>query len=495
MQKLILSFKSLYKFIIASLILAIPLYQKFPLISVPGTFVSIRIEDFLVLVSGSLFILFNYKKIKEYKSNMVFKAVLVFFVIALFSVVSSIVVTKTVNPLLAFVHYFRRVEYLSMLFVGYYAIKENRKGVFYYTCLIGVVVVLAFFYGLGQRYWSWPIVITQNQEYSKGIALRYVEGSHINSTFAGHYDLATYLVMFLPLMLGMFFYLRKGLGKYLFLLIYFAGLWLMVNSASRISMMSLLISVSLTLFLLKKLRRGFIILVVSVLFIGFSSNLVSRYARLFQIIDEKIKNLQTQQLVSDAFAQTDSIIERRANASPTPTPVPVFEDRSTSIRLNVEWPRALRAFSKNPLFGSGYSSITLASDNDYLRSLGETGLLGSLALLLVFAWLLLYFKISFKKLDDIEKVFVSSIAGGLVGVLINALFIDIFEASKLALSLWLFLGMTLCLMENGAPLAYASGIFSFASSEQNPPKRKNTSHSFPIKSGFPAKADKNEKTN
>ena len=59
--------------------------------------------------------------------------------------------------------------------------------------------------------------------------------------------------------------------------------------------------------------------------------------------------------------------------------------RSGEIRFNVEWPRAITAFSKNPLLGTGPGSITLATDNDYLRSLGESGLLG----FITFAFILL----------------------------------------------------------------------------------------------------------
>jgi len=88
-----------------------------------------------------------------------------------------------------------------------------------------------------------------------------------------------------------------------------------------------------------------------------------------------------------------------ATPTPTPTPTPTslpeatpsayFEPtalavgRSTDIRLKVEWPRAIKAFLKNPLLGTGYSSITLATDNDYLRMLGETGILGTLAFLAI----------------------------------------------------------------------------------------------------------------
>ncbi len=46
-------------------------------------------------------------------------------------------------------------------------------------------------------------------------------------------------------------------------------------------------------------------------------------------------------------------------------------------------------------------------------------------------------------------------------------------------------------VQNEAPLANASGIFSYASSEQNPPKRENTSHlSTALRPRFTAKADK-----
>ena len=58
--------------------------------------------------------------------------------------------------------------------------------------------------------------------------------------------------------------------------------------------------------------------------------------------------------------------------------------RSFQIRLNIEWPRAIRAFWKNPFLGTGYSSITIATDNDYLRILGETGIFGLLSFVLLF---------------------------------------------------------------------------------------------------------------
>ena len=114
--------------------------------------------------------------------------------------------------------------------------------------------------------------------------------------------------------------------------------------------------------------------------------------------------------------------------------------------MNVEWPRALRAFYKNPLLGTGYSSITLATDNDYLRALGETGILGLLAFLLIIFGIINKF-LSVLPLDKnfsgLNLAFMAGLLGSLPGLLVNAVFIDIFEASKFALIFWFFIGLAL----------------------------------------------------
>ena len=157
---------------------------------------------------------------------------------------------------------------------------------------------------------------------------------------------------------------------------------------------------------------------------GFSSDLRVRYGRIIEVVRQKITS------VVIVYAQEDGNVN---------------EDRSTSIRFNVEWPRAMRAFYKNPLLGTGYSSITLATDNDYLRALGETGVLGLLSFLLIFITLFKTFNIY--KFDvyehssnNLESVFIASFVGSTVGILMTALFIDIFEASKFATIYWLFTG-------------------------------------------------------
>lgn len=441
MQKCFLLFRSLNKYLVASVILAIALYPKFPLVNIPGTYVSVRLEDFLVLAPLVFLLIGNSNKIKDYLSRRIFISIYIFILVGLLSVLSAVLITHTINPSLGFLHWARRIEYISLFFVGYSYVNSNPKDMNYFVKLIPIVVLLAFLYGFGQRYFNFPIVITQNEEYSKGVALSYVEGSHINSTFAGHYDLATYLVLTLPFILSSAVF-SKRFVKIGLLSLYFCGLWLLVNTASRISFVSFLFSASIALVLLRKFKRGLPYLLISLLFIGFSSNLINRYERVIEILSSTIKKYSFIQ-INYAYAQ-DTVFPRRENISPTPTPLPVFEDRSTSIRLNVEWPRAVRAFVKNPLLGTGYSSITLATDNDYLRMLGESGLLGFFSFWLIFALigktLFRYFKNS-RDTYDLERIFISSITGGFFGVLLNALFIDVFEASKFAITFWLLAGM------------------------------------------------------
>ena len=123
----------------------------------------------------------------------------------------------------------------------------------------------------------------------------------------------------------------------------------------------------------------------------------------FQKIME-IKILNYYIFNNTVYAQDNLLLERK-QLNITPTPPPVFEDRSTNIRLNVEWPRAIRAFSKNPLLGTGYSSISLATDNDYLRALGEVGFLGFISFSLIFV----------KLIEVLIKAYRKSVLGGFYG--------------------------------------------------------------------------------
>ncbi len=417
MQKFLIRYNDFLKYIITALIIFVPLYPKFPAFRISESYVAIRLEDFLILFT--LFTIFPIliKYSKELIKNKLIRSILIFLLIGSVSLISGVYLTQTTNLTQGLLHYLRRIEYFSLFFVGFVYIRYLNKDKNFFEYVIKLLLLVNFFifiYGFGQRYFEFPVIITQNEEYSKGVALRWVPGAHINSTFAGHYDLASYLVLVLPIFVASIFIYKDRLSKIIFIGSTILGLWLLSMAASRISVAALFISVTLVFVFLKRFKE--LALTIFILFIIFatSPDLQVRYKRLFDVVINKIS------LVQIAYAQN---INNEI----------VFEDRSSSIRLNVEWPRAIRAFSKNPILGTGYSSIGLATDNDYLRLLGEVGILGFSAFLYVIYNIFKYFT-----KDSLFKV---AIMSSLVGILVIALFIDIFEASKFALMFWLFIGL------------------------------------------------------
>ncbi len=427
---------SLIKYTAAAILIVVPLYPKFPFLAIPGSQVSLRLEDILVLVAFIVFLTQSFLNQKNIFRDPVVVAIILYLAVGLLSTISSIFLVQTVKPHVALLHWLRRVEYMSMFFVGYASVRNSKDLHFFVKCIF-LVVFFAFLYGVGQKYFNWPVITTQNEEYAKGIVLRYLPGGHLVSTFAGHYDLASYIILTTPVFVAFFMNSKKSFENYLTTVIFvFMGTWLLVNAASRISLVSYLGSVSFSLFLIKKYKYIPIFILFVIIFVGFTSrHLVDRYIRIINVV------------MKDRITYVSEI--RAAGEKANPTAVPVFEDRSTSIRLNVEWPRAMRAFYKNPILGTGYSSIGLATDNDYLRMIGETGIFGFFTFLLVFfrSVYSLVVKIVFLK-DTVGRSFAIGIVSAFSGILLNMVFIDILEASKFAISFWLLLGMAVSTSRN-----------------------------------------------
>lgn len=443
----------LIKYTVATLLMSVPLYPKFPLFSIPGTFVSVRLEDLLLvfaLLVLMLRLIINNDFVRIVK-NGITQSILLYLAVGFVSLLSAILITNSINPSIGILHWLRRIEYFVPFFLGLYSMYSDEDNLSFFTNILLVVMLAMFVYGFGQKEYSWPIIITQNEEYSKGAALRYVPGGHINSTFAGHYDLGTFLVMVLPLF-ACLIAVYKGWVRYLYGLGFFGGLWLLVSSASRVSLASYLFSTVFALVLVRKKLFIPIVLLTTLMFTFSSDNLMARYRRIIDVTTQGIKQLDLlNYVIKDANAQSNNILPDKKDVSITPTSVPVFEDRSSNIRLNVEWPRAIRAFYKNPLLGTGYSSITLATDNDYLRLLGEVGVLGFVAFMIIILRLVIVFLKSApfgENFTNLELVYIISMFATIPGILINALFIDVFEASKFALMFWLMLGIAVGILIN-----------------------------------------------
>lgn len=127
---------------------------------------------------------------------------------------------------------------------------------------------------------------------------------------------------------------------------------------------------------------------------------------------------------------------------------------SAAIRLDTLWPFAIRGFLRNPLLGSGYSTLTKytndeftqaeSTDNDFLRTLGETGLLGFLTFYGTMVAGMIYLWKKYKKTrDGLLYIFASVLTAVTLGLMVNAVYIDIFVSSKVIQTYWLLTGVLL----------------------------------------------------
>lgn len=433
---------SFFKWGIATLLLAIPLYPKFPIFNVPGTYVAIRAEDFIIAILFSVYLLFVLKNYKNFFEDRLNQAIFLFIIIGLISLIAGVFLTQTVSAHIGFLHWARRVEYIIPFFIAASFVRSNAR---FFVEILYVAAFLVFVYGFGQIYLHFPVISTQNDEFSKGLALQWVPGARLHSTFAGHYDLSAWLVMFFPFAIAWLFYLKNWLTRgILSFCVIVPCFWLFMRAESRVSFLAFLIGVTATLFLVRK--KSFIIpfLVISILGMLTVGNLWGKYRNTVDIYKGKILHMIKTNAAPTLIYAQDSVVapQRIRQSTPEPKQVSIVEDRSTSIRLNVEWPRAVRALEKNPILGTGYSSITLATDNDYLRILGEIGILGAAAFLLVLTRIAKSTLVLINKarVMDVNSVFLAGFWGAFVGILINASFIDIFEASKVAIVFWTLAG-------------------------------------------------------
>lgn len=466
MNKLVFLYNKFLFFYSFFLFAFITLYPKFPLLNIKGTFVAVRLEDILIaalVVFWAVYLVFS-SQIKILIKDRLTQIFLIFFFIGFVSFFSAVFLTHTVTPHIGILHLLRRFEYMILLPVIATVVKA--KDQFIAILILLLLVVLAVdLYALGQHYLDWPVISTTNSEFSKGLILKLTSGARVNSTFAGHYDLATFLVMALVLITSMFFGLKNRFRP-LLIILGALSLLILIMTAARLSFVAAFVGIILTLILSKKKRYILLFFLASALIFVYPSQLRDRFISTITINvlhmgqryqevtqDQRIRstlNIPTLAIkTSSNSAETSTISSPSAKIASDITPGEPIDttqlgvDRSFKIRLNVEWPRAIRALIKNPFLGTGYSSIDIATDNDILRSLGETGILGTVALSLIFIEIGKRIFCCFKNESKLIRYFSAGIFSMMIAFLVNGLFIDVLEASKVATLLWMILGLNL----------------------------------------------------
>ena len=482
------------------LIAFIPLFPKIPLLGVTHVNVYIRAEDFIVLVFVLVYIIQLLRRKITIKTPLTF-VIVAFWVSGLISTIlglvfvfpylkdSNITGIPAIYTRNALLYYARHIEYMSLYFIAYSGIKSKKSINIVVNVLIGTFLIVVL-YGVGQRFipQKFPAFSTMNEEFAKGIPLVLDAAGRLQSTFAGHYDFAAYLVMMIPLVGSLIFGYKKWFVKIGLLAISFIAFFTLLMTQSRTSFLMYLLAVIFMLILQKQKKWIIPVVIVSFIMLRTFTGLYARYSATLSVVNRVI-DVKTGKVIGYAGNENGKLVINNVQPSghdlyagslstsgtkigssnkvtiqtkkgnskliDTKTLQGNFIiqkasalDASITTRLQAEWPNAINAFRRNIIFGSGYSSITLATDGNYLRFLGETGLSGFVIFGLIFLIFAIYAAKIIGQVDDpLARSFVIGVGAGVFGLGLNATLIDVFEASKIAYVLWLLVGISIGILD------------------------------------------------
>jgi len=246
--------KNILKIGISFLLFFIPLYPKLPLFDIKHTWVYVRLEDLFVALLIFIFFIQLARKKATLKTPLSLP-IFLYWLIGGISLVFSIFVLSphlaNFFPKVAILHFLRRIEYMILFFVAFSTVK-SRKDIYHYLAFFAFGVCGVVLYGFGQKFLGLPAFLTMNEEFAKGIPLFLPPEARTTSTFAGHYDLAAYLVFALALFSSLIFGLKSKWKKLGLFFISLGAYFLLLFTASRISFVVYLIVVTFVLFLQRK---------------------------------------------------------------------------------------------------------------------------------------------------------------------------------------------------------------------------------------------------
>ncbi|MCR4329849.1 MAG: O-antigen ligase family protein [Candidatus Roizmanbacteria bacterium] len=460
----------------------IPLWPKIPFRDVEYTYINIRYEDIFLGFLAVLFVIEILRGKARILKNPYLRWIVLYWVVVFIAFLYGHFISKTVPVFnIGLLHSLRRVEYMFPFFV-FFALVENARQFRIYAVSIFLALFGVIIYAFGQKFIGWPAYLTMNPVFSTGIPLLLKYESRIASTFGGHYDLGAFLVVLIPSTLAMF-----AAGKKKYGVLFFLSLLVLVYTASRTSFISYIVSATALLIFLRKWKMSVVIIAISAVMMLFTRDLTDRFMKTFSVrqilvnnktgqvyvpkrvgkdelpagslyvplnknkseklgtavtnlkkdilAEEKIKNASAAALSGNDINSSGSSEQNLEAVSG------VVYDISSATRLQVEWPRAINAFLSNPLLGTGPSSITEATDGDYFRAVGETGILGFTLLFGIVLFLQKEFFFKAKTLAKNAQYAYYGVVFGAFGLMINAIYIDVFEASKIAFFVWCLWGI------------------------------------------------------
>lgn len=425
------------------ILLVILFLPKINIINITGTYIGIRIEDFLVALFVILYVLKNKKDIFKIDNKSLKNTVVHFAFYILLCIISTIsgIVNKNIKIIFGLLYLLRKIEYFLFIFMGYDFLKNNKNEKILFKLLDYSVII------------HFVIILLQNIGIIGGILDgNYVatKGGRLFSTFNGPYELSTYMTLLLPLYYKNIMNSKNDIKQIIKSII----LVLLIISSVYMSQSrtSLIIAIALLLFipvfekkqvitnLVKNNKIKLVVLcIITIILIVAICNLLSNVSR-FKTIDIslmiKTLKLSWENKSFDRYTKDGVYIISTEDTDP-----------SFSIRIN-KWMSLIDGTMQHPILGLGLSVTKEACDGNYIRILAESGIIGLLA------WLGLCISI-LKSTREKQNSLCYLANYGMLVLLMTAIFIDIFEASKIMMLYWFIMGC-----------AYASDKLKIEKSEE-----------------------------
>lgn len=457
-------------------IVAIVLVPKFPLLSTDSP-VPIRYDDLFIIppLLTTLFIIYKNKSWRGFLSAHLTKVIFLWLVVMLLATVLGILRGTLESPVVSFLFWLRYIQYFSIFFVGIAVLRSSQDLPKFFLTLVGLIIPIGI-YAIGQRLGIWGGYggAFYNYQFLAGVDRAF-------ATFAGPYELAAYLVLTIPIVVAISFGLKNIWQKFVWASIFIISTLALSYTAARTPLASVFVGVSfLTIFITGWKRRVWaIFLAVFLVVVPFflSDTLASRAGELMATLQSFGRSIvyNTSQPSNGPFVSTTSSQPNSMGQTPTKTQpedgifnfiqglvgeedgsilgdLPqnspqVAVEPSLKWRVDNLWPQAIDQFRHNIFMGGGLYSSGISVDSTYLTLLGETGLIG----IVFFFWVIWeIFRLLFsniRKADGLNKLLLIGFLGGIVALLVNALFIDVFRASKIAYIFWFLIGISVKYLE------------------------------------------------
>jgi len=491
----------IYQYLVLAYIAFVLVFPKISLIQISNFATPVRLEDFLLLI---ILVLFAFKKNFLKNFSRVLSSPVSLLII---SWLSLMFVSTTYNVVFnhlsvsSYMFVLRFVEYAALFYLGYTTVSTKKFRSVCFNVLVAVGILVSA--------WALLQIMGVAGGFGGGFyQYTYIKGTdRAFASFSGPYELAGFLIVLIPITAAMFVVAKNLKSKLFYLVALVAAIMAMGFSGARFPVICAFLAV-LSLGLARRelkyrLTVGVLALMTLIMpffvsdtlvlrfqflagtFEGFRKEEAARWSLQEQEIQEELlspvveeeeaavgEKVVTGEIPQGEVLEVKEVKEGRVSlflrglTEKTSVFVAGVEERRSAFvkrigekgallleklketdpslrwRLGETWPRAIAKVKSNPLLGGGMGSIGVGLDGEYATLLGETGILG----LVVFIVLLR--KIITETLKKVRgNILAFTLISVTIGLAANAIFADIFRASKIAFLFWYLVGSSLGIKE------------------------------------------------